>query len=208
MPGHAPAGACCQLLPAFADMRSLACAVLPQVPPPQHPSRHAVLRQGVHGGGAWCAARPGRAGQRCAAAARAHAPTRCRATCGGRGRFWWPQLDHNRGPHNDRPIHSAQMPTRARACLQVCPQLSVSLSPTLLAGRWGAPHIEACLKSPSAGAVSQVQAGKLSSTSLDRYSNVALAGVVTEYLAFGQAEGGIGDILQLDGMFRALSVSI
>uniref|UniRef100_A0A7R9V3J0 Uncharacterized protein n=1 Tax=Chlamydomonas euryale TaxID=1486919 RepID=A0A7R9V3J0_9CHLO len=53
----------------------------------------------------------------------------------------------------------------------------------------------------------EVQAGKLSSTSLDRYSNVALAGVVTEYLAFGQAEGGIGDILQLDGMFRALSFS-
>jgi hypothetical protein len=26
------------------------------------------------------------------------------------------------------------------------------------------------------------------------------------YLRFGQAEGGIGDVLQLDGMFRALSV--
>ncbi|KAG1679998.1 hypothetical protein FOA52_007062 [Chlamydomonas sp. UWO 241] len=55
--------------------------------------------------------------------------------------------------------------------------------------------------------VKEVQTGRLSSTSLDRYTNVALAGVVTEYLAFGQAEGGIGDVLQLDGMFRALSFS-
>ncbi len=46
--------------------------------------------------------------------------------------------------------------------------------------------------------------GKLTSTSLSRYSCVALAGVVTEYLRFGQAEGGVGDIMQLDGMFQGL----
>ena len=39
-----------------------------------------------------------------------------------------------------------------------------------------------------------------------RYSCVALAGVVTEYLRFGQAEGGLGDVQQLDSMFKALSV--
>ena len=39
-----------------------------------------------------------------------------------------------------------------------------------------------------------------------RYSCVALAGVVTEYLQFGRAEGGVSDILQLDKMFGALQV--
>ena len=39
-----------------------------------------------------------------------------------------------------------------------------------------------------------------------RYSCVALAGVVTEYLRFGQAEGGLGDVQQLDSMFKALNV--
>lgn len=41
---------------------------------------------------------------------------------------------------------------------------------------------------------------------LIRYTCVALAGVVTEYLRFGEAEGGLGDVEQLDGMFRALQV--
>jgi hypothetical protein len=35
---------------------------------------------------------------------------------------------------------------------------------------------------------------------------VALAGVVTEYLRFGQAEGGVGDVAQLDRLFAALQV--
>lgn len=39
-----------------------------------------------------------------------------------------------------------------------------------------------------------------------RYSCVALAGVITEYLRFGQAEGGLGDVQQLDSMFKALNV--
>ncbi|KAF8056002.1 hypothetical protein HT031_006523 [Scenedesmus sp. PABB004] len=50
----------------------------------------------------------------------------------------------------------------------------------------------------------EVAAGRLSSTSLDRYSCVALAGVVTEYLRYGQAEGGVGDVAQLDRLLRAL----
>jgi len=33
---------------------------------------------------------------------------------------------------------------------------------------------------------------------------VALAGVATEYLQFGVAEGGIGDVQQLDGLLKAL----
>jgi hypothetical protein len=41
---------------------------------------------------------------------------------------------------------------------------------------------------------------------LDSYTCVALAGVVTEYLRFGQAEGGVGDVAQLDRLLRALQV--
>lgn len=37
---------------------------------------------------------------------------------------------------------------------------------------------------------------------------MSLAGVVTEYLRFGQAEGGLGDIAMLDSMFRALQVGV
>jgi hypothetical protein len=36
---------------------------------------------------------------------------------------------------------------------------------------------------------------------------VALAGVATEYLQFGVAEGGMGDVQQLDGLLRALNFS-
>lgn len=52
----------------------------------------------------------------------------------------------------------------------------------------------------------EVASGRLSSTSLDHYSCVALAGVVTEYLRFGQAEGGLGDVAQLDRLLQALQV--
>lgn len=50
----------------------------------------------------------------------------------------------------------------------------------------------------------EVQSGRLSSSSLDRFSCIALAGVATEYLRFGKAEGGVGDVAQLDGLLRGL----
>jgi hypothetical protein len=50
----------------------------------------------------------------------------------------------------------------------------------------------------------EVRGGKISGSSLDRYAAAALAGVVAEYLSFGQAEGGVGDVAQLDALFRAL----
>lgn len=52
----------------------------------------------------------------------------------------------------------------------------------------------------------EVAAGRLAGGTLDRYACVALAGVVTEYLRFGQAEGGVGDVAQLDRLFSALGV--
>uniref|UniRef100_A0A7N0TC09 Stress regulated protein n=1 Tax=Kalanchoe fedtschenkoi TaxID=63787 RepID=A0A7N0TC09_KALFE len=43
----------------------------------------------------------------------------------------------------------------------------------------------------------EVNAGKVTATMLNRFSCVALAGVATEYLLYGQAEGGLADIKQV-----------
>lgn len=40
-----------------------------------------------------------------------------------------------------------------------------------------------------------------------RYACVALAGVLSEYLSYGRAEGGLGDVQSLDALMRALQVS-
>ncbi|GHP10392.1 hypothetical protein PPROV_000912300 [Pycnococcus provasolii] len=50
----------------------------------------------------------------------------------------------------------------------------------------------------------ETAAGSISSATLDTVSNVALAGIAAEYVVFGQAEGGVDDIAQLDGLFRSL----
>ena len=52
-----------------------------------------------------------------------------------------------------------------------------------------------------------MEAGRLSSASLDRFTCVALAGVITEAQRFGSAEGGLGDVAALDQLFRGLSFS-
>ena len=50
----------------------------------------------------------------------------------------------------------------------------------------------------------EIGTGKITSSSLDIYSCVALAGVATEWLKFGKAEGGLSDIMQLDSLMKAL----
>lgn len=50
----------------------------------------------------------------------------------------------------------------------------------------------------------EIASGRLSSSSLDVYACVALAGVATEWLRFGRAEGGLSDIMQLDNLMRGL----
>ena len=50
----------------------------------------------------------------------------------------------------------------------------------------------------------EIANGKLSSSSLDTFACVALAGVATEWLRYGKAEGGLSDIMQLDNLMRAL----
>lgn len=49
-----------------------------------------------------------------------------------------------------------------------------------------------------------VQGGSFPSSMLDIYSCVALAGVATEWMRFGSAEGGLADVQQLDSMLGAL----
>lgn len=53
----------------------------------------------------------------------------------------------------------------------------------------------------------EVTNGKVKSGSLDTYCCIALAGVATEYLMFGQAEGGLNDVQQLDAFLKALQVN-
>ncbi|XP_078435413.1 stress regulated protein [Wolffia australiana] len=50
----------------------------------------------------------------------------------------------------------------------------------------------------------EVNSGKLSASSLNKFTCIALAGVATEYLLFGRAEGGLSDISQLDGLLKSL----
>jgi len=50
----------------------------------------------------------------------------------------------------------------------------------------------------------EVASGRLTSGSLDTYACVALAGVATEWLRFGRAEGGLADVQQLDRLLSAL----
>ncbi|KDP23574.1 hypothetical protein JCGZ_23407 [Jatropha curcas] len=50
----------------------------------------------------------------------------------------------------------------------------------------------------------EVNAGKVSATTLNRFSCIALAGVITEYLLYGYAEGGLADINKLDLLLNGL----
>ncbi|BBH06644.1 hypothetical protein Prudu_018360 [Prunus dulcis] len=52
--------------------------------------------------------------------------------------------------------------------------------------------------------VEEVNAGKVSATTLNRFACVALAGVAAEYILYGYAEGGLADINQLDSLYRSL----
>ncbi|XP_031255470.1 uncharacterized protein LOC116113455 [Pistacia vera] len=50
----------------------------------------------------------------------------------------------------------------------------------------------------------EVNSGKVSATTLNRFSCIALAGVATEYLLYGYAEGGLADINKLDSLLKGL----
>uniref|UniRef100_A0A2N9FD39 Peptidase M41 domain-containing protein n=1 Tax=Fagus sylvatica TaxID=28930 RepID=A0A2N9FD39_FAGSY len=49
-----------------------------------------------------------------------------------------------------------------------------------------------------------VNTGKVSATTLNRFACIALAGVATEYLLYGFAEGGLADIEKLDMLLQSL----
>ncbi|OAY44131.1 uncharacterized protein LOC110620053 isoform X2 [Manihot esculenta] len=50
----------------------------------------------------------------------------------------------------------------------------------------------------------EVNAGKVSALTLNKFSCIALAGVATEYLLYGYAEGGLADINKLDMLLKSL----
>lgn len=50
----------------------------------------------------------------------------------------------------------------------------------------------------------ELAAGRITSSTLDAYACIALAGVGAEYVIFGKAEGGKSDIQMLDGILSAL----
>ncbi|CAI0432219.1 unnamed protein product [Linum tenue] len=50
----------------------------------------------------------------------------------------------------------------------------------------------------------EVNSGKVSATTLNRFACIALAGVATEYILYGYAEGGLADINKLDMLLQGL----
>ena len=72
--------------------------------------------------------------------------------------------------------------------------------------RYKALNVQAGMQLCDGAFEREVATGKLSSSSLDDYTCIALAGVATEYLRFGRAEGGNNDVLQLDAMLKGLRV--
>lgn len=50
----------------------------------------------------------------------------------------------------------------------------------------------------------EVQSGKISGKTLDDFVCVALGGIAAEYVSYGQANGGMSDLLQLEALFGAL----
>ncbi|KAL6627889.1 hypothetical protein ACP70R_031615 [Stipagrostis hirtigluma subsp. patula] len=50
----------------------------------------------------------------------------------------------------------------------------------------------------------EIKTGKMSATMLNKFSCIALAGVATEYLLYGIAEGGLADINKLDELLKGV----
>lgn len=74
--------------------------------------------------------------------------------------------------------------------------------------RYGKLNIQAGTQFCDKSFSEEVAKGKISSVSLDKFTCVALAGVTAEYLKYGRAEGGLGDVQQLDALLRAIGVEI
>ena len=72
--------------------------------------------------------------------------------------------------------------------------------------RYGAFNIQAGTQFCDQDFQKEMAGGKMTSTSLDKYCCIALSGVATEFLLFGQSEGGLNDVQQLDSLLRALQV--
>lgn len=85
----------------------------------------------------------------------------------------------------------------------ICPK-AYTLSAWDAYKKFGAFNVQAGTIFCDAEFQREVQSGKLRGSSLDQFSCVALAGVASEFLRYGAAEGGTNDIMQLDALLRAL----
>jgi hypothetical protein len=70
--------------------------------------------------------------------------------------------------------------------------------------RYNALNVQAGCRFADTDFSQEVAGGKLKASSLERFVCIALAGVCSEFLKFGRSEGGMADIMQLDGMLKAL----
>jgi hypothetical protein len=86
--------------------------------------------------------------------------------------------------------------------------LAYTLSSLETYRRYGTFNVQAGCRFVEQQFKSEVASGQLSAAALDQYTCVALAGVAAEYVHFGQAEGGAGDLAQLDGLLKVLRVRI
>mmetsp|Transcript_13480 Transcript_13480/g.25925 ORF Transcript_13480/g.25925 Transcript_13480/m.25925 type:complete len:390 (+) Transcript_13480:69-1238(+) len=73
--------------------------------------------------------------------------------------------------------------------------------------KYGALNVQAGTVFCDARFQQEVATGKITSSYVDCFSCIALAGVAEEYLLYGQAEGGVSDVAQLDKLMRALNFS-
>lgn len=70
--------------------------------------------------------------------------------------------------------------------------------------RYGALNIQAGTQFCDLDFQKEMATGKMTSATLDTYCCIALSGVATEYILYGQSEGGLNDVQQLDALLKAL----
>eukprot|EP00850_Spirogloea_muscicola_P016264 SM000131S26694 [mRNA] locus=s131:68259:74535:- [translate_table: standard] len=70
--------------------------------------------------------------------------------------------------------------------------------------RYAALNVQAGTQFVDTDFQKEVNSGQLTSSMLDKFACVALAGVATEYLVYNTAEGGLADVMQLDSIMKGL----
>lgn len=99
------------------------------------------------------------------------------------------------------------MNTRAGTCVAACGEAHQTTAPNPVL-----PTTTAAASTAAATSTTPLFFDMSDATTTPRHHTQTrihiCAGVVTEYLRFGQAEGGVGDVAQLDQLLRALQVCV